>query len=111
MSSSLMKVHQMLDTSLILQSMNTREVQVQTLPNTQESKVVIDSTEEELKSDSKESDEQDIIGKRFRWFYSLNSIVIKLSDEELKEQSQPLEEMTDQSEISDSSYTVDEESR
>ena len=71
MSSSLMKVHQMLDTSLILQSMNTREVQVQTLPITQESKVVIDSTEEELKSERKESDEQDIIG-RFRWFYLSN---------------------------------------
>ena len=110
MSSSLMKVHQMLDTSLILQSMNTREVQVQTLSITQESKVVIDSTEEELKSHSKESEEQDIIG-RFRWFYSLNSIVIKLSDEELKEQSQPLEEIPDQSEISDSSYSVDEASR
>ena len=62
----------MLDTSLILQSMKTREVQVQTLPITQESKMVIDTTEEELKSDSKESEEQDIIGKRFHWFYLSN---------------------------------------
>ena len=62
----------MLDTSLILQSMSTREALVQTLSITQESKMVIDTTEEELISDSKESEEQDIIGKRFHWFYFSN---------------------------------------
>ena len=66
---SLLKVHQTLDSTTLLRSFNVGDAQLLPSPTTQSPIEIVESTEENLKSETKELEEPDVIGKQSHHFH------------------------------------------